>query len=73
MLEFLQANWLWLLLGAGVIWILFRGGGCGMSGHSSRGADSSRTKTMSGDEGHGGHVDEEPQERRTRRAGHGCC
>lgn len=71
MLEFLQANWFWLLLGAGVIWILFRGGGCGMSSHSSHG--SSRTKTASGDEGHDHHVEEEPRDRPSRSAGHGCC
>lgn len=73
MLEFLQANWFWLLLGAGAIWILFRGGGCGMSGYSSRGSESSRTKAGNGDEEQGEHVEEEPRERPARRAGHGCC
>ncbi len=31
-MEFLQANWVWILLGLGVVWFLFgRGGmGCGM-------------------------------------------
>jgi len=32
MLEFLQANWIWLLVGAGVLWFLFRQGGHGMGG-----------------------------------------
>lgn len=34
-MEWLQANWLWLLLGLGVVWFLLRGGGCGMGGHGS--------------------------------------
>jgi hypothetical protein len=30
-MEFLQTNWVWVLLVAGVLWLLFRGGlGCGM-------------------------------------------
>jgi len=32
--EFLQANWLWIVLGIGLVWFLFRRGGCGMGGHS---------------------------------------
>ncbi|HLF94678.1 MAG TPA: hypothetical protein VJB14_14535 [Planctomycetota bacterium] len=31
-MEWIQGNWLWLLLGLGVVWFLFRGGGCGMGG-----------------------------------------
>ena len=31
-MEFLQANWVWLLLMAGLLWLILRGGfGCGMS------------------------------------------
>ena len=36
-MEFLQANWFWILLGVGAVWFLFRRGGmgCGMGGHGS--------------------------------------
>ncbi len=43
-MEFLQANWLWILLGLGVVWVLFfrRGGmGCGMGEHGSHGSRTS--------------------------------
>jgi hypothetical protein len=32
-MEFLQANWFWILLGVGAVWFLFRRGGmgCGMA------------------------------------------
>lgn len=36
-MEFLQANWVWLLLVAGALWLLFRGGlGCGMGRRDER-------------------------------------
>lgn len=35
MAEFPQANWLWLLVGIGILWFLFRRGGCGMGGPDS--------------------------------------
>ena len=73
MLEFLQTNWLWLLLGAGVIGFLFRRSACGTGSHASRGRESSETKATSSSEEHSGHVEEQPRRRRTRHAGHGCC
>ena len=73
MLEFIQANWLWLLLGAGVVWLLFRQGGCGMGSHASHGSESSQTKAASSGEEHGSHVEEQRGHHRTRRGGHGCC
>lgn len=61
-MEFLQANWFWILLGAGAVWFLFRRGGmgCGMGGHSSH---DSRTSRSMGDtpparESHDGHRSE---------------
>jgi hypothetical protein len=38
-MEFLQANWLWLLIGLGAVWLFFgRGGmGCGRRDHGSHG------------------------------------
>ena len=35
MIAWLQANWLWLLLGAGLFWFMARRGGgcCGMGNH----------------------------------------
>lgn len=54
MIEFLTANWLWILLGIGVLWFLFRGHGmgCGMSGHS-HGSEPSRKDEA---DPHAGHV-----------------
>lgn len=72
MLEFIQANWFWLLLGAGVIWLLFRRGGSDMSSHASHDSESSRTKAASSGDEHGSHVEERPSHHRARRAGHGC-
>ena len=66
-MEFLRANWLWILLGLGVVWVLFfrRGGmGCGMSEHGSRGS-------------HDGHGAAESPEREAETAAprgrRGCC
>jgi hypothetical protein len=73
MFEFLQANWFWLLLGAGVIWLLFRQGGCGMGSHGSHGSESSQTKAASSGEEHGTHAEGQPGKHRRRRAGRGCC
>ena len=46
-MEFLQANWFWIVLGLGAVWLLFaRGGmGCGTGDHRSRG---SRTSSETG-------------------------
>ena len=67
MLEFLQANWIWLLVGAGVLWFLFRQGG-----HGSHGSESTRRTTAS-DDGQAGHGEEQSARSTTRRSGRGCC
>ncbi|OGQ72093.1 MAG: hypothetical protein A3G94_03870 [Deltaproteobacteria bacterium RIFCSPLOWO2_12_FULL_60_16] len=72
MLEFLQANWIWLLVGAGVLWFLFRQGGHGMGGHGSHGSESTRRTTAS-DDGQAGHGEEQSARSTTRRSGRGCC
>lgn len=41
-MEWLQANWVWLLLGLGVAWFMFRRGGCGMGGHGSHSSGQQR-------------------------------
>jgi hypothetical protein len=43
-MEFLRANWFWILLGVGAVWFLFRRGGmgCGMGGHGSHDSRTSR-------------------------------
>jgi len=76
-MEFLQANWLWILLGLGVVWFLFRRGGmgCGMGehgAHGSRPASDVRGKTGPHD-GHG--VAESPEreaDAAAPRRRHGC-
>ncbi len=72
MIEFIQANWVWLLVGAGVLWFLFRQGGCGMGSHESRGSESSRRTTAS-DDGHAGHGETQSARSTTRRSHRGCC
>jgi hypothetical protein len=72
MLEFLQAYWFWLLLGAGAVWFMFRQGGCGMGSHGSHGSESSQRTTAS-DNGHAGHGEEQSVRSTTRRSRHGCC
>lgn len=73
MLEFLQTNWFWLLLGAGVIWFLFRQGGCGMGSHGSHGSESSRSTTPNSDHEHAGPSEARPTRSGARRGRHGCC
>jgi hypothetical protein len=41
-MEWLTANWFWVVLGLGAAWLFSRGGmGCGMGGHQSHGAHGS--------------------------------
>lgn len=37
MSDWIGANWIWILLGIGVLWFMFRRGGmgCGMGGHGT--------------------------------------
>jgi hypothetical protein len=78
-MEWLSANWLWVVLGLGVAWVLFKGGmGCGMGGHGSHGshdADAAKRK----DPSLNGHATEDaPREKqeaevaRPRRRHRGC-
>ena len=70
-MEFLQANWIWLLLGLGAVWFLLKRGGmgCGMGGHESHGSrdasesDTTRQQPGTSGNGHEGHGD--PQKRET--------
>jgi len=79
-MEFLQANWLWILLGLGAVWFLFRRGGmgCGMGGHGSHGSTTSKDaeKYGSARASHNGHGSDEPEDREaktaTRRSHRGC-
>lgn len=77
MFEFLQANWLWLLLGGGLLWFLFRRGGhgmgCGMGSHGSQGSEWTRTTSAGDDDGPVDHGEERPARSGSRRSGHGCC
>jgi len=53
MLDFLAANWLWIAIGAGFVWLHTRGGGCGMHGsHGSHGSHQQHDQ-----EHRGGHAD----------------
>jgi len=72
MLEFLQANWVWLAIGAGVVWFLFRQGGCGMGSHASHDSEPSQRTTAS-DDGHAGHGEEQAARSTTRRSRRRCC
>ncbi len=42
MIEFLTANWLWILLGTGLLWFLARGRGMGCGMGHSHGSEPSR-------------------------------
>lgn len=81
-MEFLRANWLWILLGLGAVWVLFfRRGGmeCGMSEHGSHGSRaSSETRASTPARGsHDGHGAAESPEREAETAApgsrRGCC
>jgi hypothetical protein len=66
-MEWLAANWFWVVLGLGAAWLFSRGGmGCGMGGHGSHGTHASdRSKTADSTQ-HGpttnGHTTEEGRE-----------
>ena len=75
MIEFLTANWLWILLGIGVVWFMFgRGGmGCGMGGHS-HGSDTGEKSSRAGETtGSGATHDDGADESAAPRHRHGCC
>jgi hypothetical protein len=63
-MEFLQANWLWILLGALAVGFLFRRGGmgCGAGGHGSHDSRPSRATggASTARESHDGHPEESP-------------
>jgi len=76
MVDFLGNNWVWILLGIGVLWFLTRGHGmgCGMGGHS-HGAETSRKGQEGAHAGHGAgpaHEHESSAGTPPRRRG-GCC
>ena len=73
MVEFIEANWVWLLVGAGVIWFLIRRGGCGMGGHGSHSSQSSRPTTAGSDDEDAGHGEEQSVPSTARRSRRGCC
>ena len=81
-MEWLAANWWWVVLGLGAAWLFLRGGmGCGMGGHGSHGAQGSgRSKSVDSAQ-HGSvknrHATEEGREpeeigRGARRRHRGC-
>lgn len=71
-MDFLQANWPWLLIGIGAVWFLFArrgyGMGCGMGGHSHAPEEKEDPKHA----GHQAGGEPEPTQKVTRRHG-GCC
>lgn len=79
-MEFLQANWLWLLLGLGALWFLFgRGGmGCGTRGHGSHGSgepkdDQERVQSHASHTGNGDGRPQEQEKKTAAHRGHGGC
>lgn len=78
MYDWISANWIWLLVGIGVLWFLYRRGGlgCAMGGHSheSEPAREDRDDSYAGHAGetgathdHGAGASAAPRRR------HGCC
>lgn len=65
MFDWIAANWVWLLVGVGALWLLFgrRGMGCGMGGHGTHGEGT-------GGESHPGHA-RAPGSGRVARVGRG--
>lgn len=79
-MEFLQANWLWIVLGLGAVWLVFgRGGmGCAAGGHGAHGTrasgDAERPTHAHGSPNGQGTAESPRREAETaapRR--HGCC
>jgi hypothetical protein len=64
-MDWLSANWLWVVLGLGVAWLFFRGGmGCGVGGHGSHvhGSGPSKLTDRSRNEHPGEDGSEEPED-----------
>ncbi len=75
MTEFLSNNWLWILLGIGLLWFLSRGHGmgCGMGGHS-HGSDTGEKSSRAGETtGSGATHDHGADASAAPRRRHGCC
>lgn len=79
--EWITGNWIWIVLGLGALWFVFRQGGmgCGMSGHDSHGRSDSARNGQVGESdegraaGHHGNVERpEGSAHATHRRG-GCC
>lgn len=74
-MDWLAANWIWLVLGAGVLVFFAFGGGCGMGHrrHGDRRSDEiegkSRLEAQSPASARGGNSDAQPGSRSHR---HGC-
>lgn len=78
MSDWIGANWIWILLGIGVLWFMFRRGGmgCGMGGHGGHGEDSVKAKELPASDAdvaadHSGHA-KTASTRESHRHG-GCC
>jgi hypothetical protein len=61
-MEWLTGNWIWLVLGLGIAWFLFKGGmGCGRGRHGSHGAQGAPRSREIGT-AHTGHAGEDTPE-----------
>lgn len=72
MADWIGANWIWILIGVGILWFMFRPGG--MGGHGGHGEDSVKAKELPASDAaadHGGHSTTAPTGRARRRSG-GC-
>jgi hypothetical protein len=69
-MEWLQANWLWVVLGLAAVWFLLgrRGTGCGMGGHDHGGMRGREYGSH-----HGGDERGETKPSATGRRHGGCC
>jgi len=56
MIDFLSANWLWILLVVGFVALHRRRGGCGSHGHANHGSGAQDRPAVGGRRGdHAGH------------------
>ena len=61
-MEWLAANWFWVILGLGFVWLVSKGRlGCGMGGHGSHGAHET-DQSKNGDPALNGRADTDARE-----------
>jgi hypothetical protein len=76
MYDWLVANWIWILLGIGVLWFMFRRGGMGAHGGQGGSEPAEKALPPSGTDSSADHAEQGQEPAAAARGAHrhgGCC